>query len=790
MSSFGVCSAVTHAGTRCTSAAVDDSGKCAHHARMARVMALAPKSSPKAATPPATPTPSAVPPSSVVNAAIGPSTSGYSTPAVVQAMSMTRVSPSVSGGASSAAAVFSGSSGSRLPAVLLGEVSVTNASCSFIFPSALQLPPLQGMLYITNFRLRFEPATASLRSPGHLHVSLDDALAGIPRACVAKLSYPHSTQQRSRYDATPNQLVIKFKDLRSWTLGGDVHTLMMTLNRHAFVESPLSLFAFVATPSRAQHESVDPREREFHLLYDLHRDFMRMGVDLRQAHAYRVTDMNRNYGICPTYPTQLVVPAPITDAEIREIAEFRSKGRLPICCFVHPRNSASIWRCAQPKRGILNAQNAADDRYLAYIAQINRSQRKIWVADCRPELNARANNFTGGGTESSSIPHATVTFLNIANIHAMRDSLEGVRGLLSTTNPELDFTWYSRVEETKWLQHVRLVLAGALRVADAVENKQTTVLVHCSDGWDRTGQLCALSQIFLDKHYRTMRGFLEIIEKEWLRVGHKFQDRVGPGKSENDEQSPIFLQFLDCVWQLWRQYPTHFEFNTTLLEVVAEELFSGRFGTFLGNCDRERSMWNVSTRTHSLWRHVFDHFPDFVNPFYRERSERVLLPTVSSVLRNVVLWTDFYGRAASLPTKPTVNSIPPNWAPTGHAPARTVNEELVQAMSATIQRVGALEVELRKKTTQGDASLSPPPPASSMTLTTGEVPNSSIATSTTKNDDGQQLFPANTSGQSDLADQPPPPSRSGTWTCTLCSKVNPQELLKCSVCGRPPQLFG
>ena len=34
-----------------------------------------------------------------------------------------------------------------------------------------------------------------------------------------------------------------------------------------------------------------------------------------------------------------------------------------------------------------------------------------------------------------------------------------------------------------------------------------SVLVHCSDGWDRTAQTCALAQVMLDPYYRTIAGF-------------------------------------------------------------------------------------------------------------------------------------------------------------------------------------------------------------------------------------------------------------------------------------------
>ena len=74
------------------------------------------------------------------------------------------------------------------------------------------------------------------------------------------------------------------------------------------------------------------------------------------------------------------------------------------------------------------------------------------------------------------------------------------------------------------------------------------VLVHCSDGWDRTSQMSALAQLLLDPYYRTVKGFQVLIEKDWLSFGHMLGRRCGHfSYKDTDNRSPVFLQFIDCV---------------------------------------------------------------------------------------------------------------------------------------------------------------------------------------------------------------------------------------------------
>lgn len=116
-------------------------------------------------------------------------------------------------------------------------------------------------------------------------------------------------------------------------------------------------------------------------------------------------------------------------------------------------------------------------------------------------------------------------------------------------------------------------------------------------------------QLFLDPYVRTFEGFAVVVEKEWLSFGHQFAKRIGQGPESDEsylssfvgERGPIFLQFIDCIFQLTLQYPTAFEFNEQYLRYLLFHLYAGRFGTFLLNSDRERRQFAVAAKTASVW---------------------------------------------------------------------------------------------------------------------------------------------------------------------------------------------
>lgn len=66
------------------------------------------------------------------------------------------------------------------------------------------------------------------------------------------------------------------------------------------------------------------------------------------------------------------------------------------------------------------------------------------------------------------------------------------------------FSWFSQLESCKWLQHMSGLMKAAVTVGTAIEHEARPVMVHCSDGWDRTPQIVALAEILLDPYYRSL----------------------------------------------------------------------------------------------------------------------------------------------------------------------------------------------------------------------------------------------------------------------------------------------
>ncbi|GAM18942.1 hypothetical protein SAMD00019534_021170 [Acytostelium subglobosum LB1] len=378
------------------------------------------------------------------------------------------------------------------------------------------------------------------------------------------------------------------------------------------------------------------------LVYSQRKEYARLGVvETDSACGWRFSTLNKDFKMCSTYPTSVVVPRSVSDKDLEKVFGYRSRGRIPILSW-RSSTGASITRCSQPLVGIERSRCPEDEHYLEALA----GQRGLYLLDARPKLNAIANTANGAGFENISNYHnCKLVFMNIANIHVMRRSLEK---LVSTLSPfaseQADSKYWAAYEESGWMSHVRGCLASAVYAAELIQ-RNINVLVHCSDGWDRTPQITSLTQIILDPYYRTILGLQVLVEKEWLSFGHKFALRLGHRISEaEDERSPIFIQFLDALFQIVNQYPMMFEYTPSLLLFMAEHLFSCKYGTFLHNCEKERIDSQAKTKTISIWTDVNNNRRRYTNPFYQPAMmDRVpIRPNLN--LRSLEVWKALYMR--------------------------------------------------------------------------------------------------------------------------------------------------
>uniref|UniRef100_A0A0K0E3G7 phosphatidylinositol-3,5-bisphosphate 3-phosphatase n=1 Tax=Strongyloides stercoralis TaxID=6248 RepID=A0A0K0E3G7_STRER len=463
----------------------------------------------------------------------------------------------------------------------------------------------RGVVYVTNYRVHFESDEAPEDSFFFL-------LGNVAK--IEKFGFSSNTTRSNVYGIEillKDQRKIKFAYPKQSVVRHIRRDFYQILHKMAFpISYNLPFFATI-------YKSIVSYELDCWNLYNPEAEYSRFGVPNND---WTLCHVNQNYTFCPSYPALLYVPKISVDRNyefLNKIANSRSSRRIPVLSWMNSKTSAAIIRSSQPMIGLrLSKKYTDDEKYLQQIASTNHNGlRKLNIIDARPHANAQANRAKGGGFENYE--SCNLEFMDIQNIHAVRELIKKCRDVCAEypENPHLR----DIVESTKWFSYIRSILRAAEYVVNLVNNEKKTVLVHCSDGWDRTAQITSLSMLMMDPYYRTINGFAILIEKEWCSFGHKFSHRCGHGvdKPNDQERSPIFLQFLECVWQIYNNYTSYFEFNEHYLLFLAEELYSCRFGTFLFNNECERiKEHHCPTTTVSIWTHIYNNYKEFINLNY------------------------------------------------------------------------------------------------------------------------------------------------------------------------------
>lgn len=227
------------------------------------------------------------------------------------------------------------------------------------------------------------------------------------------------------------------------------------------------------------------------------------------------------------------------------------------------------------------------------------------------------------------------------NLPSIQDVLKAYQKLRRLCCPETaqhfvveDSKFLTLLEKSNWLFYSSLCLRYACEAAEKLREGSTCVLQE-SNGRDLCCIISSLTQIILDPLYRTIDGFQSLIQKEWIALEHPFQKRLGHVRLASDvnplqEESPVFLLFLDSVWQLLQQFPDEFEFSQTYLTTLWDSCFMPLFDTFQfdTNADRLKALKDNNLVLRPVWDWSEQFLEKdklfFNNPFYQKQQKQEL----------------------------------------------------------------------------------------------------------------------------------------------------------------------
>ncbi|XP_054038721.1 myotubularin-related protein 11 isoform X1 [Rissa tridactyla] len=466
---------------------------------------------------------------------------------------------------------MSGAAGGRRPAFpgLPGELVLEEAAGARQRCGDGSVP---GTLLCTNRRVAFLPAQAP-GSRAFLHSEYDVALPCI-RKLVAASSFakPKVLTAASTLKFIPEELAVFCRDFR--------------LLRFHFHENGLAPQAFrVANaiaqareaaawlgdtveghdggPAEAQTEDEEEEDEEeeeeeegsaatllFESLRDWEKELQRLG-----AAGWRVSAVNERFDMAPSLPRYLWVPSGLLDHDLKRIFAHFEERRVPRLCWHHPGGgdllrAASFHAASEP--------GSEDVRCLEALLLGGRGPCVL--------------------ADAAELP--TLADIQLAHLKLRALCLPGAAA---------DEKWLSALEGTRWLDHVRTCLRKAAEVASLLAGRRCSVLLQEPSDRDLNCLLASLVQLLGDPRARSLPGFQSLVQREWVAAGHPFPRRLGllPRDSPREE-APVFLLFLDCTWQLVRQFPAAFGFTEAYLLALHDSSFAPYFSTFLFSCQRQR----------------------------------------------------------------------------------------------------------------------------------------------------------------------------------------------------------
>ncbi|XP_072774162.1 myotubularin-related protein 9-like isoform X2 [Taeniopygia guttata] len=362
-----------------------------------------------------------------------------------------------------------------------------------------------------------------------------------------------------------------------------------------------------------------------------------------QTSRWRLSAVNRDFSACPSYPPAVIVPAAVGDDTVAKAARFRQGGRFPVLSYFHAKNGTALLRSSQPLPGPKRRRCPEDEKLLGTILE---EGDRGFIIDTRSAQAAKQARLSGGGTEPKSCyPRWHRLHRALERGRPLQESFAKLVEACEEPAPSVE-RWLGRLDGSRWLGHVKAALSTACLAAQCLDREGCSVLVHGAEGADATLLVTALAQLILQPACRTLEGFQALLEREWIQAGHPFQlrcARSAASQARGKQEAPVFLLFLDCVWQLSRQFPFSLEFGEQLLLTLFDNAYASAYGTFLCNNEKERSLCQLKESTHSLWAWLNqpEEQHKYLNPLY-SHNPLVIWPCVEP--QSIQLWRGFFLR--------------------------------------------------------------------------------------------------------------------------------------------------
>ncbi|XP_007895352.1 myotubularin-related protein 12 isoform X2 [Callorhinchus milii] len=467
-----------------------------------------------------------------------------------------------------------------MPQLLPGELIICEANTVMKYPreDALLQRGFYGKLVCTNFKISFQSTEQLLDD---LEQPFRNKLMGendISLHCVDQLFGVYDEKKKPLLPGAiknkiPEKLLVYCKDFRVFYFGlrqakeEDAKRLIQAIVHYCLNLMTLKcLFAFsyVGKAGGLKVGPVDVDEGPPTVMFETKSDW-KMELDRTEGVlTYRVVTVNENYKTSSSLPQFFVVPSTVTDEEIK------SKGNgIPLWCWSHCSGCALLKMAALPEVTDHEVASQANkdfiDRALLALSNSHHVSHRV-----RPEnLSATL----------PSLQEIQASYNRFKQLFLMDNGTEFW---------ESDHKCLSALENANWLEIIRQCLKKALDVVEYLEHKNTSVVLVEEDGSDLCCLIASLVQVMVDPYFRTISGFQSLIQKEWVMGCHRFLDRCNHLRSNDKYEVPVFLLFLECVWQLHQQHTPAFEFTETYLTILSDSLYIPIFSTFLFNSPQQR----------------------------------------------------------------------------------------------------------------------------------------------------------------------------------------------------------